>query len=311
MQTFLLRLQEAVRAYFGLSRMSHSVLDVAHPSVGALIALGSFPATIPLIIGLIAAFAGFTAIFGINDVIDRRVNTERMQRFRRELSQFDIDALGCRHPIAKGKLRFRKALLWVLFWSLLSLSLAFVLNPLCSLILLVAVSLEVCYCKLLTKTHWKALLSGGMVGIGALAGIYAYKNAPSLAYVFSFFIWTFSWEVGGRNITGDWADIEEDVHLGIRTIPIRYGKLPSSQIAFALMILTVLTSLSFPFLGVIKYPLIYDAGALIAGGFFLILPGWRWVKSQRMESAMVVFNRACVYPLAMFMLVTISTLNLG
>lgn len=125
------------------------MLDVAHPSIGALIALGSFPRTIPLIIGLIAAFAGFTAIFGINDVIDRRVDTERMQRFRREFSQFDIDALGCRHPIAKGKLRFRKALCWVLFWSLLSLSLAFVLNPLCSLMLLVAVSLEVCYCKLL------------------------------------------------------------------------------------------------------------------------------------------------------------------
>lgn len=149
------------------------------------------------------------------------------------------------------------------------------------------------------------------MGIGALAGIYAYKNAPSLAYVFSFFIWTFSWEVGGRNITGDWADIDEDVHLGIRTISIRYGGLRSSQIAFALMILTVLSSLSFPFLGLIKFQTLYYTGALIAGGFFLILPGWRWVKSQRMESAMVVFNRACVYPLAMFMLVTISTLNLG
>ena len=133
MQTPSLRLHERVNAYFGLSRMSHSVLDVAHPCVGALVALGSFPPPVPLLIGLIAASSGFTAIFGLNDVMDWRVDRERIRRHPRESSPFDIDALGCRHPIAQGKLRFRNALGWVLFWSLLSLCLAFALNPLCSL----------------------------------------------------------------------------------------------------------------------------------------------------------------------------------
>jgi 4-hydroxybenzoate polyprenyltransferase len=310
MQTIFLRFTERFRAYFGLSRMSHSVLDIAHPSVGALIALGSFPPPVPLMIGLIAAFAGFTAVFAINDLIDWRVDTERMQKYRRESLQFDLDSLGYRHPIAQEKLRFKKALGWVLFWGLLSLSLAFVLNPFCCLLLLIAVSLEVLYCKLLRKTHWKALLSGSMVGVGAVAGIYAYKDSPTLGYILSFFIWTFAWEVGGRNIPNDWTDLEEDIHLEIRTIPVRYGRLRSSRIAFALMILTVLSSLSFPFWGSVRHRLTYQAGALLVGGFFLIIPGWRWIRSQRVESAMVLFNRACIYPLAMFVVATIATLNL-
>jgi len=176
--------------------------------------------------------------------------------------------------------------------------------------LLVAAGLEAGYCKLLRRTHWKAILSGCMVGIGALAGIYAYKRSPSLAYVLIFFVWTFSWEVGGRNISGDWIDVDEDRDLGIRTFPIRYGKLLSSRIAYAFMVLTVLSSLSFPFLGIIKYPVVYYTGALIAGGYFLIIPGARWLRSQQTESGIVLFNRACVYPLAMFVVVTLSTLNL-
>jgi len=310
MQRIFLRLNERFRTYFGFSRMHHSVLDVAHPCVGALIALGSFPPPLPLLIGLVSASAGFTAIFALNDLMDWRIDREKMQKPLQESSTFDLDTLGCRHPIAQGKLHFGKGLTWVLFWTLLSLSLAFVLNPLCSLMLLVAAALEFCYCKLLRRSHWKALLSGCMVGIGALAGVYAYKHSPPLIYIFAFFIWTFSWEVGARNISGDWIDLEEDRHLGIRTFPIRYGKLRSSQIAYALMVLTVLSSLSLPSFGVIRYPVIYYVGALITGGFFLIIPGGRWLISQRTESAVVLFNRACVYPLAMFVVVTLSTLNL-
>ena len=310
MQSVFLRLNERLRTYFGFSRMHHSVLDVAHPCVGALVALGSFPPPLPLLIGLVSASAGFTAIFALNDLMDWRIDRERMQKQSRESSPFDLDTLGCQHPIAQGRLRFGKAVGWVLFWSLLSLCLAYLLNPVCSLMLLVAAGLEAGYCKLLRRTHWKALLSGCMVGIGALAGVYAYKRSPSLAYVLIFFVWTFSWEVGGRNISGDWIDVDEDRDLGIRTFPIRYGKLLSSRIAYALMVLTVLSSLSFPFLGAIKHPVVYYAGALIAGGYFLIIPGGRWLRSQRTESAMVLFNRACVYPLVMFVVVTLSTLNL-
>jgi 4-hydroxybenzoate polyprenyltransferase len=147
-----------------------------------------------------------------------------------------------------------------------------------------------------------------MVAVGALAGIYAYQKSPSMAYVFSFFIWTFTWEAGGRNISGDWIDLEEDMQLGIRTIPVRYGKLRSSQIVFALLVVTVVSSLSFPFLGIMKHKLLFQGGALVAGGFFLLIPGWQWIRTQRVEAAMVLFNRACIYPAAMFAVAVLSIL---
>lgn len=132
---------------------------------------------------------------------------------------------------------------------------------------------------------------------------------PSLRFLL-FYLGRLPGRWGGRNISGDWIDIEEDIRLGIRTFPVRYGKLRSSQIALALLLLTVLSSLSFPFLVTIKHRLVHQTGALAIGGIFLIIPGWRWLRSQRVESALVLFNRACVYPLAMFIVAAMSTLNL-
>ncbi len=74
------------------------------------------------------------------------------------------------------------------------------------------------------------------------------------------------------------------------------------------MVLTVLSSLSFPFTGIIRHPLAYTAGAMITGGLLLIIPGWRWVRNQSEPTALILFNRACVYPLAMFAVAVISIL---
>ncbi|OPY88411.1 MAG: prenyltransferase [Syntrophaceae bacterium PtaU1.Bin231] len=294
---------ERIRIFFGLSRMSHSILDMAHPGVGALLVLGAFPDGSTLVLGFLAAFAGFTSVFALNDVMDWRVDSEKMEKYRRESSAFDLDALGFRHPIAQGKLRYASAFGWVFFWGVLSLWLAYLLKPLCAAILVAAISLEVGYCSLLRVTHWKVLLSGCMVGIGSLAGIYAVMDAPPPLFALLFFAWTFSWEVGGRNIPNDWADLDEDINLGIRTFPVRYGRRLSSRISFAFLGITVLSSLFFPLLVPVKYGFAYQAAALAAGIVFLIVPGTRWVLDQSTESAMALFNRACLYPLCVFILV--------
>lgn len=46
-------------------------------------------------------------------------------------------------------------------------------------------------------------------------------------------------------------------------------------------------------------------GRVAAGMVFLLIPGLRWVIDQRMESAMRLFNRACLYPLVVFALVVL------
>jgi len=69
-----------IKQFFGLSRMTHSVLDVAHPAVGGALAavlLGGPPSPRTIILGLIAGFAGYTSVFALNDVIDVKVDREK------------------------------------------------------------------------------------------------------------------------------------------------------------------------------------------------------------------------------------------
>ena len=297
--------RDGVRKFFGLSRMTHSILDVAHPAVGALLVLGAFPSVGTVVIGLLAAFAGFTAVFALNDVMDRRVDCEKMAKFSGAKDCFDIDSVGYRHPIAQGALSFNAALGWVIAWGAASLVLAFLLRPLCAALLVGAMLLEVGYCRLLRVTHWKGILSGSMVAVGGLAGVYAVTVTPPLAFVAAFFVWAFAWEVGCRNIPNDWSDIEEDADLGVRTVPVRYGRRAASWISFALLCLTVAASLLFPLVAPTRHGLIYLAGALAAGAFLLIIPAVRWVRDQKIGSAMFLFNRACFYPLAVCGLVAL------
>lgn len=214
--------------------------------------------------------------------------------------------VGLRHPIAQKALSFTHGLIWVLFWGMLSLGAAFMLNPLCCLLLISAIGLEVAYCALLRVSHWKTLLSGAMVGTGALAGVFAVVREPPWAFVVLLFVWSFAWEVGARNIPNDWTDLEEDIHLGIKTVPVRYGKTVSSRISFTLLCVIVITSLFLPIPVSCSNVALYETGALAAGGFLLLGPGWHWMREKSFGAAMGLFNRACFYPAVMLIVAVIS-----
>ena len=294
------------RRFIGLSRMTHSILDVAHPAAGALLVLGTAPSLRIAALGLVSAFSGFTAVFALNDVMDAKVDAAKMAKYRKDSEAFDIDSIGTRHPIAQGSLSRPAAIAWVAFWGILSLVTAFLLKPLCAILLVAAVGLEILYCRLLRVSHWKSLLSGLMVAVGGLAGVFAVSSSPSPFAVVLFALWAASWEIGGRNITNDWSDIEEDVNLGIRTMPIRFGRAVSSRIAAAFASVIILCSLAFPLAAPIRQVPVYLVLAAAAGLFLLVLPGLRWLKEQSTESAMAYFNKACFYPLAVFAALAVS-----
>jgi len=296
----------AARKFIGLSRMTHSFLDAAHPAAGALLVLGAAPKASIAALGLLSAFSGFTAVFALNDVMDAKVDAEKMAKYRKDSEAFDLDSIGSRHPIAQGSLSRRAAIGWVAFWGILSLATAFLLKPLCAALLLAAVCLELCYCRLLRVSHWKTLLSGIMVAVGGLAGIFAVSDAPPPAAALLFALWAASWEIGGRNIPNDWSDIEEDVNLGIRTLPIRYGRIASSRTAAAFASACILCSLAFPFAAPLKNIPLYMGLAFIAGLALLALPALRWLRERSTESALAYFNKACFYPLAIFAAIAIS-----
>jgi 4-hydroxybenzoate polyprenyltransferase len=229
-----------------------------------------------------------------------------MAKYAKETEAFDLDSIGTRHPIAQGGLSRRAAVGWVAFWGLLSLATAILLRPLCAILLLAAAGVEICYCKLLRVTHWKALLSGVMVAVGGLAGIFAVSARPSPLAVALFALWAAAWEMGGRNIPNDWSDVEEDVNLGVKTLPLRFGKRASSRIAAAFAAVVILCSLAFPLAAPIRHVPVYLGLAAISGLALLALPGLRWLREQSTESAMAYFNKACFYPLAALAAIAVS-----
>ena len=58
------------KLFLGLSRTPHGILDMATPPMAALLWLGHFPPFLVVIVGLITAFAGYTAVYALNDLID-------------------------------------------------------------------------------------------------------------------------------------------------------------------------------------------------------------------------------------------------
>ena len=68
-----------LKLYLALSRTPHVLLDMAAPALGALLWLGTFPSTEVTLIGLLTAFAGYTAVYGLNDVMDHRVDKRQFR----------------------------------------------------------------------------------------------------------------------------------------------------------------------------------------------------------------------------------------
>jgi len=295
------------RKYFGLSRMSHSILDVPYLAIGALLSQGGLPPARTIVLGLLAAFAGLTAIFGLNDVLDRGVDAQKMAGLAasaaRGRSQFDLDSLGLRHPLAQGKLSFGASVAWVVSWGALSFALAFLVRPACAWLLLAAAGFEVVYCMLLKVTPAKTVFTGFNVAVGGLAALYAVTPVPSIGLLLLFSLWAFTWEIGCRNIANDWTDVDDDAALGIRTIPARLGKKAGARVSFSIMLVTVACSLLFPLVSPLRHWPVYEAGALGAAVYFLILPAVAWQRALDRRSALTFFNRACLYPLSLFVVV--------
>lgn len=133
MKNFNVRKKEAkvsqLRVFFGFSRTTHGFIDIAQPAIGAMLVAGGFPKIRIIIIGLIAAFAGYTAVFALNDLIDYKIDIKRMKYHQKKDKSFDIDSLGIRHPLAQGYLSYKKGLLWIIFWGLIAFIGAYMLSP--------------------------------------------------------------------------------------------------------------------------------------------------------------------------------------
>lgn len=294
-----------LKLYFALSRTPHGLLDMCTPAFGALLWLGHFPSLYVMVLGLITTFAGYTAVYALNDVIDYEADKEKAAGGGFSNLQSDLDSMIVRHPMAQGLLSFKQGLYWALAWGLVAIIGAYILNPVCVLIFLVGCTLEAIYCMLWRVSPFRTVVSGTVKTSGAIAAVFAVDPNPSGAYLILLFLLLFFWEIGGQNIPNDWVDIEEDKQFKALTIPVCYGLQASRVIVLVTLVLALGLNLVVFYYSQVDFLIIYVIISFTVGGYLLLQPAVKLSQTLRVSDAMALFNKASYYPPALLVIVLI------
>jgi 4-hydroxybenzoate polyprenyltransferase len=297
-----------LKLLLALSRTPHGLLDLATPVLGAVLWLDGFPPAEIMAMGLITAFSGYTAVYAFNDVVDYRVDQEKLQISGISKSDGDLDGVFARHPLARHMLSYRQAVFWAGAWTLLALARSYWLNPVCAVIFLAASFLEFLYCRLLKVTYLRGVISGVVKNSGATAAVFAVDPAPDFSFLAVLFIWFFFWEIGGQNIPNDWSDLREDKSLRAKTIPVYFGPEKSTRLILISLMIAVVMSLLIVRVAPGRLGPVYLIGAFISGLYFLVLPAVRLLRNKDSRGSCNLFNRASYYPAAMLLVTVINWL---
>ncbi len=295
---------QRIKLFLALSRTPHGILDMATPAFCVLLYLRAFPSADIVAIGLITAFAGYTAIYSLNDVMDYKTDREKFSVPTASEKGY-LDSLMIRHPMARGMLAFKEGLVWSAGWAAVAMIGAWLLNPLCSLIFLLGAGLETIYCLLWRVSPWRAVVSGFVKNMGAVAALFAVDPSPSFPFMVLMFFCLFFWEIGGQNIPADWTDMEEDRRMSAQTIPVRLGAKKSAALALICLCITVVFCTVLFFL---RFPGLFGAAPLAAlaiSSGLLIEPSLKLYTRRDRADAMTLFNRASYFPVSMLMIAVI------
>ena len=301
---------DRLKLFWALSRTPHGLLDMSTAALASLLWLGHFPSFKIIALGLITVFAGYTAVYALNDVVGYRSDKKKLQQGNlREIEDCqDLDAKLVRHPMARGLLSFKEGLIWSVAWALLALIGAYLLNPVCVLIFVGGCILETIYCYMWNVSPSRTIVSGVVKAAGPIAAVYAVDPNPALSFVLILFLLLFFWEIGGQNVPNDWIDLEEDERFGARTIPIRFGLEQANTIIFGSIILTLILTGVLLTLSPLTFGLPFIIGFALVGLYFLLLPTITLFRTDENSHAMILFNKASYYPLAMLVVVVIKLL---
>lgn len=265
-------------AIFDFSRGKQALLTIAQPALGAVLALSGLPSWRVIAIGLPAAGAASFALYALNDLLDRKVDARSLAAGKSAVPDHDLDTTFVRHPLARGVLRLRVSVAWVVGLALVAVVGTAVLSPLALLFFAAAAATQVVYCALRSVTCWKTVLSGVMVGFGGLAGWAAV--APLRLSALSLFVFLACWEIGGRNIVNDLSDLDSDARVGIRTVASVRGEAAACLVATAL--------LPMPATSVVL--------ALALGAWSLGRPAVKLLRRPTPAEAASYFNHGSLYP---------------
>lgn len=275
------------------------------PVLGALLWLGAFPPLMTMLVGVVSAFAGYTAVYALNDLVDYRHDRRKARAGAFTHNDCDLDAVLVRHPLAQGYLRYGEAMLWTAGWALVALAGAWWLNPVCVFIFLGGALLEVLYCLLWNLSPYRTLVSGVVKTAGAMAAVFAVDPSPSPWFLLALFAMLFAWEVGGQNIPNDWSDLEDDRRWKAQTIPVAWGKGVAKVIILGTLFAAIFFSRVAIGFSLSRFGNGYLVVVVAVGIYLLIVPAIRLYATETAQSAMRLFNRASYYPLALLGVVVV------
>lgn len=296
-----------MRKFLALSRSTHGVLDLAMTGFAALLWLGHFPAWQVLVVALVTAGAGYTALYALNDLVGVKVDKEKFAGSGINAG-YAVEASDLRHPLAQGKLSLRSGIAWFALWYLVALAGAWWLNPFLVVVVLAAPILETTYCLLLKVTYWRALVSGLVKSLGPVAAVLVVVPRPSPAWLALMVAWLLAWEIGGQNIPADWNDVAEDRRVGAKTIPLVFGPRVAGNLVTIALLVTVVLSLFLPLMSPLALGWRYRVLTLAIGFFLLLLPGFRLLRSRDGTLAARLFDHASLYPIAQLAVITLFVL---
>jgi 4-hydroxybenzoate polyprenyltransferase len=247
-------------------------------------------------------------VYALNDVIDYRVDKEKVAEVGLSDAGSDLDSVGVRHPMAQGLLSFKEGLLWATAWGFLALIGAYLLNPVCVLIFTGGCALEAVYCALWRVSPFRTFVSGAVKTSGAIAAVFAVDPTPEPMFVLLLFLMLFFWEIGGQNVPNDWSDLDEDRRMRAKTIPVRWGVQAANAIIVVTITLTLCMQVVIFYYSRGRYEFIYLLISIIITVYLLLLPALKLNKTRNKAQAMNLFNKASYFPLALLVVVVIKLL---
>jgi len=296
-----------MRRFFALSRTTHGILDLAAPGFTAVLWSGVIPEWQTILLSIFTAFAAYTAIYALNDLVGIVVDREKFADGGIK-EGYSVEASDLRYPLAQKVLSYRSGAFWFLVWFVAAMIGSYFLNPTIVFILIAAAVLEVIYCLLLKVTYWRTLVSGLVKASGPIAAVFVVDANPSLKFLLLLFAWILFWEIGGQNVPADWNDTLEDMRVGAKTIPIRFGPQKAGLVVLFSLGFTVVISMFLPIISPLVLGLPYLVASAAAGYFLLLQPSYQLYKIQDGRLAARLFDKASYYPLTQLLIISVFAL---
>lgn len=288
--------------YLALSRTSHGVLDIAAPAFVALLWIGTFPPIPTIALALFTAFAAYTSVYALNDLMGMEHDREKFNGAGIKTG-YSVEASHARYPLAQRILSPHEARIWTAAWFAAALIGSLLLNPVVVVILLIAAALEVLYCRLLKVTFWRMLVSGAVKTSGPIAAVFVVDPAPSWQSLLLIVAWLFLWEIGGQNVPADWNDTDEDRRVQAKTIPVQLGFKAAGRVVLAALVGCVVLSALLPRISPAELGWLFIVGTLLLGITLLLRPAYALFRSGDGRLAARLFDHASYYPLSMLALI--------